>query len=86
MILTYFHEKNSLLNYKKLRVNLKPFIRNYKFLPFKKIFDNYEHNCKKVFISQISNILKQKILKAKEKVDEVSTHGVTNIFMQGVTK
>ena len=84
--ITYFHDKNSFLNSKELRVKLKPFISHYKFLPFKKMFDNYEHHCKKVFISQIPNILKQKFLKAKEKVDEVTTHGVTNTLMQGVTK
>lgn len=50
------------------------------------MFDNYEGHCKKVFISQIPNILKQKFLKAKQKVDEVTNVGVTNSLMQGVTR
>jgi len=81
MTITYFHEKNSFLNSKELRVKLAPFISHYKFLPFKKMFDNYEGYCKKAFISQIPNILKQKFLKAKQKVDEVTAE-VTNV---GVT-
>jgi hypothetical protein len=86
MTITYYHEKNSFLNSKDLRVKLAPFISHYKFLPFKRMFDNYEGHCKKVFISQIPNILKQKFLKAKQKVDEVTNVGVTNSLMQGVTR
>lgn len=86
MTITYYHEKNSFLNSKDLRVKLAPFISHYKFLPFKKMFDNYEGHCKKAFISQIPNILKQKFLKAKQKVDEVTNVGVTNSLMQGVTR
>lgn len=51
MTITYFHENNSFLNSKELKVKLKPFISHYKFLPPKKMFDNYENHCKKVFIS-----------------------------------
>ena len=86
MTITYFHDKNSFLNSKELKVKLTPFISHYKFLPFKKMFDNYEGHCKKVFISQIPNILKQKFLKAKQKVDEVTNNGVTNSLIQGVSR
>ena len=86
MTITYFHENNSFLNSKELKIKLKPFISHYKFLPLKKMFDNYESHCKKVFVSQIPNILKQKFLKAKQKVDEVTNLGVTNSLMQGVNK
>lgn len=49
--ITYFHEKNSFLNSKDLKIKLAPFISHYKFLPFKKMFDDYESHCKKHFIS-----------------------------------
>lgn len=49
--ITYFHEKNSFLNSKDLHVKLAPFVSHYKFIPFKKMFDQYEGHCKKVFIS-----------------------------------
>lgn len=39
-----------------------------------------------MFISQIPNILKQKFLKAKQKVDEVANVGVTNSLIQHVSK
>jgi hypothetical protein len=81
MNITYFHEKNSFLNSKDLWIKLAPFISHYKFLPHKKMYDNYQGHCKKVFISQIPNILKQKFLKAKQKVDEVTNVGVTNSLM-----
>ena len=78
MKIDYFHDKNSFLNSKDLRIKLTPFISHYKFLPGKKMFDIYEGHCKRVFISQIPNILKQKFLKAKQKVDEVTNFDVTN--------
>ena len=86
MTITYFHEKNSFLNSKELKIKLAPFINHYNFLPFKKMFDNYEKHCKKMFISQIPNILKQKFLQAKQKVDEVTNIGVKNSLIQGVTR
>jgi len=51
MTITYYHEKNSFLNTQDLRIRLKPFISHYKFLPFKKMFDNYESHTKKNFIN-----------------------------------
>ena len=72
MTITYYHEKNSFLNSKDLKVKLAPFISHNKFLPLKKMFDQYESHCKKNFVSKIPNLLKQKFLKAKQKVDEVA--------------
>lgn len=51
MNITYFHEERSLLNSKDLTIKLAPYISHYKFVPFKRMFDNYESHCKKVFVS-----------------------------------
>lgn len=41
MSITYYHEKNSFLNSKDLTVKLTPFISHYKFVPFRKMYDQY---------------------------------------------
>lgn len=86
MNITYFHEERSLLNSKDLTIKLAPYISHYKFLPFKRMFDNYESHCKKVFVSQIPNIIKQKFLQAKQRVDEVTNDGVAKSLMQGYSR
>ena len=86
MNITYFHEERSLLNSKDLTIKLAPYISHYKFVPFKRMFDNYESHCKKVFVSQIPNILKQKFLQAKQRVDEVTNDGVAKSLMQGYSR
>ena len=86
MSITYFHEERSLLNSKDLTIKLAPFISHYKFLPFKRMFDNYESHCKKMFVSQIPNIIIQRFLQAKQKVDEVTNDGVAKSLIQGYTK
>ena len=45
--ITYFHKKNSFFNTKDLKIKLAPFIRHGKFVSFKRIFEKYEHHCKK---------------------------------------
>merc|ERR1712196_658787 len=50
------------------------------------MFDNYESHCKKVFVSQIPNIIKQKFLQAKQREDEVTNDGVAKSLMQGYSR
>lgn len=48
--ITYFHKKNSFFNTKDLKIKLTPFIRHGKFVNFKRLYEKYEHHCKKNFI------------------------------------
>lgn len=55
---------------------MAPFIRHGKFVTFKKIFEKYEHHCKKNFISQIPSLIKQKFLQTKENIKGIA--GIKN--------
>jgi hypothetical protein len=61
--LTYKHSDSSMLNTKNLRIIIKPFIKQGKFVSFQKMLSKYENFCKKSLIYQIPSILKQKLLK-----------------------
>lgn len=71
--ITYHHNKNSFFNSKDLKIKIDPFIRHGKFVTFKRIFEKYEHHCKKNFISQIPSLLKQRFLQTRENLKGTKT-------------
>ncbi|CAI2377773.1 unnamed protein product [Moneuplotes crassus] len=70
VVLTYKHSESSWLNTKNLRITIKPFIKNAKFMTFARMLAKYEKFCKKNLIKQLPSIIKQKILKISMNIED----------------
>lgn len=69
--ITYFRKKGSWSNITNLKLKLPPYISHGKFITMRQALGIYESHCKSNFIQSIPNLLRQKTLKAKEKVKDV---------------